>query len=116
MTAAWARHALVSAVQGGPAGAVTDHSDCSGTAGIASIDNRLLAIGRRVDDSTAGAEGGQTSAGGVRPSFPPFPACGDVRDSPQSHRARIALRRAWGAKPNDAKPALHGVTDAICAS
>src|SRR5256885_8647477 len=66
MTAAWAPHAPASASQAGPAGAVTDHSDCSGTTGIASIDNRLLIIGRRADDSTAGAADGQTSAPGAR--------------------------------------------------
>src|SRR5882762_2460470 len=36
MTAASARQGLASTSQAGPAGAVTDHSDCSGTAGIAS--------------------------------------------------------------------------------
>src|SRR5437762_5933389 len=96
MTAAWAPHAPASASQAGPAGAVTDHSDCSGTTGIASIDNRLLIIGRRADDSTAGAADGQTSAPGARPRNAPFPAPGDVRDSPQSRRRRRATHARHG--------------------
>src|SRR5438552_5347574 len=99
MTAAWAPHAPASASQAGPAGAVTDHSDCSGTAGIASIDNRLLTIGRRAADSTAGAADGQTSAPARAPDrvrlFRPVPMC---ETGAQSQRRKGAARPRYTAR------------------
>src|SRR6267154_5261814 len=107
MTAASARQGLASTSQAGPAGAVTDHSDCSGTAGIASIDNRLLTIGRRAADSTAGTADGQTSALPRARQGAPFPARADVRDcsaKPAPQRRRTAApygapRRATAPSP-----------------
>src|SRR6266404_8510876 len=113
MTAASARQGLASTSQAGPAGAVTDHSDCSGTAGIASIDNRLLTIGRRAADSTAGDADGQTSALARAPDrvrlFRPVPMC---ETGVQSQRRKGAARPRYtarhGAKPNDAQRRVFG--------
>src|SRR5881392_3971145 len=111
MTAAWAPHAPASTSQAGPAGAVTDHSDCSGTAGIASlsiIDYWLSDEGRTTLRQAPRTVKPARSARAQ--TWPPFPAPGDVRDSPQSRRRRRATRAprpqaqrrvsgsAWGAR------------------
>src|SRR5712671_1784149 len=124
MTAASARQGLASTSQAGPAGAVTDHSDCSGTAGIASYRLSIIdyrAKGGRLYGRRRGRSNQRASARPTGCAFSGPCRCARLQRKASAAKAPHgrAIRRATarhGAKPNDAYSALHGVPDAISAS